>query len=252
MSSITTIIKCQDLEGSLQTIANCNEMQMGEREILCIDRKSTECTIGSDFIEVRFRQGKVDDISRIASFCHANIVTSEEEQNVVSKNTEDCDDNDIAEKPCSVAEHMIPEQIEQLLLSGFGEESLSAAMHVLLCEVRFISSANSESAAAFVNSCTSTSRISVDHDIQGKDISLGRLKDFNSDEENSINWLLGGVAIMSEDWDAASKNRILQTEFLHVSNIWKHYGLKRRLLLRLTVLSIASGCNNLVLKNGGI
>mmetsp|Transcript_21839 Transcript_21839/g.32704 ORF Transcript_21839/g.32704 Transcript_21839/m.32704 type:complete len:302 (-) Transcript_21839:157-1062(-) len=255
---LLSVINCQGLEESLRTITQINEMQTGEREILCSgdnnENKSRGGTNETEFIEVRFRKGNANDIANLAAFCHAKIMNSEEAHDTASKTAERSDDNETTEEqPSRVAEHLIPEQIEQLLLRGIGEENISAAMHILLCEVKVMPPAYLELAAAVVNSCEEPANaINVDKDIKDKANGSDMHKGIKDDEETSMDWLLGGVAILTEDWDTALKNKILQTEFFHVCDKWKPHGLKRRFLLRLSVLAIVSGCNRLVLKNGGM
>jgi len=58
--------------------------------------------------------------------------------------------------------------------------------------------------------------------------------------------VIGGVALMNIIWD---EKRILQVELLHIDKKWEGYGLHKRFLIRLSGLTLASGCEELKIIN---
>lgn len=67
---------------------------------------------------------------------------------------------------------------------------------------------------------------------------------FAVNEEHQI-WSIGGIAILTIAWDPKTRFKYLRAEMFHVDKRWITFGLDKRFMLRLSALTLSSGCSEL-------
>ena len=181
---------------------------------------------------VRFRAGHAGDASELANLCRRCASHGEEGPNdnsghvIEEKSTTPRQPlwNAGAKSVMSSSEEEEENNLELRLSGGFGDEVTPPAFHAILAEIY---------KEEVKSSCK-------EGDITGERVTLKKF--------------LGGAAIISPEWDAELSERVLRAECVHIDQSRKldpgcRDLLRRRLVLRLSTLGLATGCAALRLPN---